>query len=582
MEFDKRRQKMNIESTIRENIGRLRNEYTNLYVSPDIPAKKLDNAIAAYARDVQPGYVLALHDQTVFGSAKEGILFLGDRMYFSWNRRVISYLDIQDVELLKNFKLAKDGTKKEVEPSAIVTWSDGSKERFDEYLGSINKQGFKDFIRIIHDEVGTEETKLDSTNQLLPLSMMTDEVRETYIKFLCNAVYFDDAQIDSREYAEIMTLIAINSLNHESRMKIRTYMYDTDAMEDMDSLLEKLDSSVPSGSIEAVRLSLFKDAVNIRWDALNLDENRAAAREDRYIRELQDLLGIEDNKAEFIIEEIRNNKDILSERQNDDQIKKSLKETMAKAGAVGVPMAAVYLSGSVLGVSAAGITSGLATLGMGGILGFSSMFTGIGVAVLLGVGAYKGVRKVSGLDELEKNKEREMMLQEVAKNAQKTLNYLVEDINDLNDQLEKALSKQDVLDEKTRQLAVKLSSLMRQMGKGAQYTTGKMGYATKEQIICKLPRSINMDVVEKLAAGATHAEARDLLMKVYSRRETDEKQVINNCLDPDCSEEELAKAYSVLEAMGYFKLSDNAVASVRSAADSGVRDVKNFVKGLMN
>ena len=574
---------MNIESIIRENINRLKNDYTNIYVSPDIPPKKLDNAIAAYARDVQPGYVLALYDQTVFGSAKDGILFLGDRMYFSWNKRAVNYLDIQDVELLQNYKAAKDGTRKEVEPSVIMAWTDGTKERFDDYLVGINKRGFKDFIQIIHDEVGTEETELDSTNQLLPLSMMEDEIKETYIKFLCNAVYLDDGQIDSREYAEIMTLIAINSLTHESRMKIRMYMYNTDGMEDMETLLEKLDSLVPSGSVEAIRLSLFKDAVNIRWDALNLEENRAAAKEDRYIRELQGLLGINDDKAEFIISEIQNNKDILNKRQNDDQIKNSMKETMAKAGAVGVPMAAVYLSGSVVGVSAAGMTSGLAALGMGGILGFSSMFTGIGVAVLLGVGAYKGVRMFSGLEDLEKNKEREMMLKEVAKNAQKTLNYLVEDINALNDQLQQAFSEQDIMNEKTRQLALKLSKLMRQMGQGAQYTTNKMGYATKEQVICRLPRSINMDVVEKLAAGATHTSARELLMKVYSEQQTDEKQqVIDHCLNTNCSEEDLTEAYSILESIGYFKLSDNAVASAMSAADSGVREVKNFMKGFMN
>lgn len=574
---------MNIESIIRENINKIKNDHYNIYVSPDIPPKKLDNAIAAYARDVQPGYVLALYDQSVFGSAKDGILFLGDRMYFSWNKRVVNYLDIQDVKLFQNYKVAKDGTRKEVEPSVIMAWTDGTKERFDDYLIGINKQGFKDFIQIIHDEVGTEEIELDSTNQLLPLSMMEDEIKETYIKFLCNAVYLDDGQIDSREYAEIMTLIAINSLTHESRMIIRMYMYNTDGMEDMEALLEKIDSLVPSGSVEAIRLSLFKDAVNIRWDALNLEDNKAAAKEDRYIRELQGLLDINDDKAEFIISEIQKNKDILNKRQNDDQIKNSMKETMAKAGAVGVPMAAVYLSGSVVGVSAAGITSGLATLGMGGILGFSSMFTGIGVAVLLGVGAYKGVRKFSGLDDLEKNKEREMMLKEVAKNAQKTLNYLVEDINALNDQLQQAFSEQDIMNEKTRQLALKLSKLMRQMGQGAQYTTNKMGYATKEQVICRLPRSINMDVVEKLAAGATHAAARELLMKVYSEQQTDEKQQItNHCLNTNCGEGDLTEAYNILESIGYFKLSDNAVASARSAADSGVREMKNFMKGFMN
>ena len=574
---------MNIENVIKDNVAKLPVQFGTIFLSPNIPSKKLDNAIAAYAHDIQHGYVLALYDQTVFGSAKEGILFLGDRMYFSWNRRVVNYLDIQDVELLQNYKVAKDGSRKEVEPSVILAYTDGTKERFDEYLGGINKQGFKEFIQIIHDEVGTEETELDSTDQLLPLSMMSDEIKETYIKFLCNAVYLDDGQIDSREYAEIMTLIVINSLTHESRMKIRMYMYNTDEMEDIDTLLEKLDSLVPSGSVESIRLSLFKDAVNIRWDALNLEENRGAAKEDRYIRELQGLLNISDDKAYFIIGEIQKNKDILSKRQNDDQIKNGLKETMAKAGAVGVPMAAVYLSGSVVGVSAAGMTSGLAALGMGGILGFSSMFTGIGVAVLLGVGAYKGVRKFSGLDDLEKNKEREMMLQEVAKNAQKTLNYLVEDINALNDQLQQAFSEQDIMNEKTKQLALKLSKLMRQMGQGAQYTTNKMGYATKEQVICRLPRSINMDVIEKLAAGATHAAARELLMKVYSEQQMDEKQqVINHCLNPECSEEDLAKAYSVLESIGYFKLSDNAVASAKSAADSGVREMKNFMKGFLN
>ena len=265
---------MNIENVIRENAAKMTMNFGALYVSPDIPPQKLDNAIAAYARDVQPGYVLALYDSTVFGSAKDGILFLGDRMYFSWNKRVVNYLDIQDVELLQNYKVAKDGTRKEVEPSVILAWSDGTKERFDEYLGGINKQGFKDFIQIIHNEVGTEETELDSTNQLLPLSMMSDEVKETYIKFLCNAVYLDDGQIDSREYAEIMTLIAINSLTHESRMKIRMYMYNTDGMEDIEALLEKLDNLVPSGSVCFLQVLSGKSCKQ-KWRKVNLQNGES-------------------------------------------------------------------------------------------------------------------------------------------------------------------------------------------------------------------------------------------------------------------------------------------------------------------
>ena len=121
---------------------------------------------------------------------------------------------------------------------------------------------------------------------------------------------------------------------------------------------------------------------------------------------LQKKLAVPDEQVDCILETILENEKILSDRKSDIEIKKSLQEIASKSAAVGVPLAAVYLSGSVIGISAAGMTSGLAALGMGGVLGFSSMFTGIGVAVLLGVGAYKGMKKVTGMGDLEKNKQR--------------------------------------------------------------------------------------------------------------------------------------------------------------------------------
>jgi len=62
-------------------------------------------------------------------------------------------------------------------------------------------------------------------------------------------------------------------------------------------------------------------------------------------------------------------------------------DVAAGLASAGVPVAAVAVSGTVFGLSAAGITSGLAALGMG--LG---MATGLGVAVGIGVGSYFGVR----------------------------------------------------------------------------------------------------------------------------------------------------------------------------------------------
>jgi len=58
----------------------------------------------------------------------------------------------------------------------------------------------------------------------------------------------------------------------------------------------------------------------------------------------------------------------------------------ASLGSAGIPIAAVAVLG-VPGLSAAGITSGLAALGLG--LGMAS---GIGVAVAIGVGSFFGIR----------------------------------------------------------------------------------------------------------------------------------------------------------------------------------------------
>jgi hypothetical protein len=77
--------------------------------------------------------------------------------------------------------------------------------------------------------------------------------------------------------------------------------------------------------------------------------------------------------------------------QNSGSGKQDLKDLGAEVAAglasAGVPIAAVAMSGSVFGLSAAGITSGLAALGLG--LG---MTTGIGVVAALGIGSYFGVR----------------------------------------------------------------------------------------------------------------------------------------------------------------------------------------------
>ena len=65
-------------------------------------------------------------------------------------------------------------------------------------------------------------------------------------------------------------------------------------------------------------------------------------------------------------------------------------------------------SGSVVGLSAAGISSGLAALGFGGLFGLSGMVTGIGALLVIGYGAKKGVDILSGKSDIEKRKKKSL------------------------------------------------------------------------------------------------------------------------------------------------------------------------------
>ena len=71
-----------------------------------------------------------------------------------------------------------------------------------------------------------------------------------------------------------------------------------------------------------------------------------------------------------------------SEKENQ---KKIIGDVVASLTATGLPVGAVAVSGSVSGISAAGITSGLATLGAGTMVGGIAVVAAIGVVSFLGV-----------------------------------------------------------------------------------------------------------------------------------------------------------------------------------------------------
>lgn len=111
----------------------------------------------------------------------------------------------------------------------------------------------------------------------------------------------------------------------------------------------------------------------------------------------------------------------------------AVKKLAAGAAGAGIPIAALYLSGSVVGLSAAGITSGLAALGLGGVLGLSSMVTGVGVLVLLGVATYGGVKTAT--QSKAKVNQRELLIKAALQANEKVIIALIDDLNYITTQL---------------------------------------------------------------------------------------------------------------------------------------------------
>ena len=105
---------MNIEKLIKENISLLESSGCKIYVVPEIPEKKLNNAVAAMSNGVDPNYVLAVVDTTVFGSAKDGILLLGDKMFFKLftSKVEIRFQDILSIEKQEHIEKNSKGEEK--------------------------------------------------------------------------------------------------------------------------------------------------------------------------------------------------------------------------------------------------------------------------------------------------------------------------------------------------------------------------------------------------------------------------------------------------------------------------------------
>ena len=541
-----------------------------------IDKKYLDNASKAFKCD-DFSSILAIFDHTLAGSCEEGLLFTGTKMIqkiMLTDPVVFIYDEMQSAEWGQKYKTDKNGDSKLDYEYVEIKFKDPEKE-------SVIIKGLHDcdymFLEEFINKILQHENFKDE-NQLKIIADMPDPLKVAYLKIIINAALSNDNKIDEKEFAEIFLLMDRIGLEagKEPRFEVRAYMSDAslEKLIDIKEFLEDIKANSDGSQFKSIMISLVKDIANIHFIGID-DFNKADAKDVKFIQDNKRLCGLNDSDSGLAFDTIKQDYSILYNNFDDDKIKTLMKDLSAKATSVGVPLGAVYLSGSVFGLSAAGMTSGLATLGMGGLLGLSSMATGIGVAVLMGVGAYQGVRYLTGANQVSNYKQREIMLHEAIKQTQKSICNIIEDINyivlKLNDVKESDANKNQKIQQ--------LEKMIKQFVGAAKSMTLKQD--TYENSVNKLqcPDLLDVSRLKKLTSDPTKKPMFELVINNYKEVEVDndgkKEKVVK--LKDNIDTQTLEKMAEIFNVVGYFDVGN----ILKGKAQDGLDKFTDFAKGIL-
>lgn len=289
------------------------------------------------------------------------------------------------------------------------------------------------------------------TEQIRTLEAMSEDVKILYTRILA-AQALVDRQLEPSEFSDLYVFMAQIGLSAAARDQVRKTLASENV--NLVTMVDQLVALVKPEEQAVIKFSIIKDLLRVsRMDGQVSPEEWVS------VRTMAAHLYPEADDAEQILQfaerAIEYDERLLMGKLTIDEFTTGAKNLAATAASIGVPITAVYFSGSVIGLSAAGIISGLTALGLGGILGLSSLVTGIGVVVVMGLVTFKLVRWAITGQERKMEQIREHMVQEIIKLNQQAMVALSEDLNTLTGQLAQVA----VMSDENRKMLAKLHEL---------------------------------------------------------------------------------------------------------------------------
>lgn len=206
-----------------------------------------------------------------------------------------------------------------------------------------------------------------------PMAKLPEDERIDYLRAVATIASCDGTVKDT-EADLIRSLCKTLELSDKATGKVFGALYDPETV--------PVNQILSSYSYKEERFTLLTDALFLAYADAPMNPAEEAA-----IKSMANDLRIDDNQIAAIRQYVEAARTASKAGDTSDDLKKLGSDVAAGLASVGVPVAAVAVSGSVFGLSAAGVTSGLAALGLG--LG---MVPGLGVAIAIGVASYLAVK----------------------------------------------------------------------------------------------------------------------------------------------------------------------------------------------
>ena len=214
-----------------------------------------------------------------------------------------------------------------------------------------------------------------------PLEQYSENEQIAYLSVL-SAVCYADKEFGDKEKRQLDILLEQIKISDVGKAKIYSSVFNLQH----EDKLASLEVIKILGNTE-LKYTLISDLC-----LFALVDSKFTDVEYQYILSIGEVLGITQEQVDSI-KSIQENLDRIKDiPSSSEKFRQVIKESIATLAGVGVPIGAIAASGSVLGLGAAGITSGLAALGA--IVG-GGMLAGVVIVVpAIALGAAYGVKKL--------------------------------------------------------------------------------------------------------------------------------------------------------------------------------------------